>query len=329
MDPDIDHRENKMNRIPNFFTWLCAVGCGGLAAFGQVVPQDPAESHPIPPFTVPEVKTGVAYQRFIVIGDMGTGGAGQEKVAALMADRARLDGLDFWITTGDNFYEEGVTSVDDPQWKSKFEEIYDDPALKVPVYPCLGNHDYYGNEAAQIEYAARNSQWKLPARYHTFTRPLGDNAEVQFFVIDTEPINKQQDDISAQLVWLNAQLGSSKARWKIVYGHHPLYGHHPKRGHNKPMVEHVGPLLEKHDVDVYFAGHDHSLEMIKPVVGVHHVISGAGSGTDRAYEVNWTDESWYAATGGGFVYCRLSRDELVMEFVRLNGKTQYAHVLTK
>ena len=63
--------------------------------------------------------------------------------------------------------------------------------------------------------------------------------------------------------------------------------------------------------------------------GVHHVISGAGGGADWAYNVLWTDESYYVATLGGFVYCRVSKNELVIEFVRLGGETQYAHVLLK
>jgi hypothetical protein len=62
---------------------------------------------------------------------------------------------------------------------------------------------------------------------------------------------------------------------------------------------------------------------------VDYVISGAGAGPDWAYPVTWNDESYYVATLGGFVLCRVSRDELVIEFVRLNGETQYAHVLTK
>jgi len=308
--------------------WL--FGCGGCAAFGWLqVPVDPAATHPIPPFTIPAAREGVAYERFIVIGDQGSGGPGQKKVAAVMAARARKDGLNFWITTGDNFYQAGVSSVDDPQWKTKFEEMYADPALKVPVYPSLGNHDHDGNEAAQVEYASRNPLWKMPGQYYTFPRTLSDGTKIQFFVIDSDPIVAGAQDIGTQLTWLDAELGKSDARWKLVYGHHPLYGHNPARGHNEAMKEHVGPLLVKHKVDAFFAGHDHCLEMIKPVGGVHHVISGAASGEDRPYAVNWTEESYYAATMGGFVFCRVSKDELVIEFVRLNGEMQYAHVLTK
>ena len=54
-----------------------------------------------------------------------------------------------------------------------------------------------------------------------------------------------------------------------------------------------------------------------------------GAGPDKAYAVEWSDESYYAATLGGFVFIRASTDELVVEFVRLDAKTQYAHVIAK
>jgi hypothetical protein len=290
---------------------------------------DPAAIRDIPAFVVPVVKPGVAYERFIVIGDMGSGHADQAEVASAMAAKAGADGLDFWLTTGDNIYPNGVQSVDDGQWNEKFERIYAAAALQKPIYPSLGNHDYKGSVTAQIDYAQSNPLWKMPATYYTFTRTLADGAEVQFFAIDTEPMQHNHPGTKEQLAWLDQELGKSGARWKIVYGHHPLYGHNPNRGYNPVLIGHLDPIFAKHGVDVYFAGHDHALEMIKPINGVHHVISGAGGGADWAYNVNWTDESFYVATLGGFVYCRVSNTELVIEFVRMGGETQYAHVLRK
>ena len=69
--------------------------------------------------------------------------------------------------------------------------------------------------------------------------------------------------------------------------------------------------------------------MLKPIKGVHYVIAGSGAGPQRAYKAKWTDESFYTATLGGFVALRVSHNELVIEFVRLKGETQYAHTLTK
>lgn len=307
--------------------WLCwpcvavAVGCSSL---GPVV--DPAATHAIPPFEIPPAQPGVTYVRFLATGDMGTGRADQQLVADVMADRAARDGIDFWLTLGDNFYSDGVASVDDPQWQTKFESVYAAESLQVPVYATLGNHDYGGNIQAQLDYTARNPNWNMPARFYTFSRMLDGGSTVQFFAIDTTPIHTFLSNPCAQLQWLDDALAASDADWKIVFGHHPLYSH-GEHGVDWVMIIRLGPILAQRGVDVYFAGHDHTLEMLRPVDGVHHVVSGAGGGPDKAYRIDWTDDAFYAATLGGFVAVRVSADELVIEFVRLDGEAQYAQTL--
>lgn len=294
--------------------------------------EDPADSYLIPAFTIPPTQEDVVYERFIVIGGMGTGNPDQYSVAIAMAKRAESDGLDFVLTVGDNIYPVGVTSVTDLQWKTKFEDVYAVTSLQVPWYPSLGNHDYYGNEQSVIEYSQINKKWILPSSYHTFTRTLNDGTNIQFFALDTDPILRMKPEASEQLKWLDEQLQKSSAQWKIVFGHHPLYsnGAYPRFWPEKDtMIKALEPIFVKHKIDLYFAGHDHSLEILKPIKGIHYVISGAGAGPSRSYNVNWTDESFYAATLGGFVLCRVSRNELLIEFVRIGGGTQYAHVITK
>lgn len=315
---------------------LCRVSLVGVCSLlacrtsGKFTPPtDPAAARVIPAFAVSADKPDVARERFMVIGDMGTGRHDQHQVATAMALRAREEPVDFILTVGDNFYPNGVQSPDDAQWQTKFEAVYSDPSLKVPFFASLGNHDHYGNPQAQIDYGRKHSRWNMPAFHYTFTRELRDGTQVQFFAVDSNPIHEKEPAADAQLNWLDEQLAISRARWKIVYGHHGLYGHNPRRGNNATMIAKLEPLLVEHGVDVYFAGHDHFLDMIKPIHGVHYVISGAAAGPDWAYAVQWTDESYYAATLGGFTLCTISADALVVEFVRLDGKTEYAHTITK
>ena len=316
-----------MRRWQYSFVLLACTACGAIVHAAP--PLDPALTHDIPPFTIPPVVPGAVYERLIVIGDMGTGRPDQYKVAVAMAQRAKSDHVDFILTVGDNIYENGVSSVDDPQWKSKFEDVYADPALQLPIYPSFGNHDHRGNPQAQVEYSQRNKNWKMPALYYTFTHTLGDDTTVQYFAIDSDPIQQAGGDSAEQLTWLDAELAKSIARWKIVFGHHPLYSNGEGHGDNEAMIAKVDPLLAKHHVDIYLCGHDHTLEMLKPIGGVYDVVTGGGGGPDMAYGVDWTDESYYAATLGGFALLRVGKSEIVVEFVRLDGKTQYAHTITK
>lgn len=42
--------------------------------------------------------------------------------------------IDFVISTGDNFYEDGLTGVDDPAFEQSFTDIYTAKSLQKPWY---------------------------------------------------------------------------------------------------------------------------------------------------------------------------------------------------
>lgn len=292
-------------------------------------PEDPAASRPIPAFEIPATKPNTTYVRTIAFGDWGSGTKSQKAVAAAMVARIQRAEAppNMILTLGDNFYPSGSKSADDPIWKAYYEKIYAAKEFDVPWRPTLGNHDYKGSIQSQIDYSKKNPRWQLPARYYTFAYDLDGGHKVEFFAIDTTPLGWRTED-TEQMEWLKKSLSQSKARWKVVIGHHPMYSH-SKRPYNQTLIRRLEPLFEKHKVDLYLAGHDHVLELTKPVKGVHYVVSGAGGGPMKAYKVRWTDKSYYAATRGGFVWLRISKDELVIEFCRMKGETQFAHTLLK
>jgi len=302
--------------------WL--VLAAALPCAARTPPPDPAAALP----GVAAPVTAAPHERFAVYGDAGHGGAGQHQVAAAMAQWARRGGIDFVVSTGDNFYQRGVASLDDPQWRSKFESVYDYAALAVPFFMALGNHDHRGNVRAEIAYTQRSARWVMPAPYYSVQRRLGDGTELALFVLDTTPADRGRSDLSRQLRWLESALDRSRARWKIVIGHHPLYSSAP-RGNNPRMIDALGPVLARGGTDLYFAGHDHVLELRRPVDGVVHVTSGAGGGPEWGYAISPGADSEFAATLGGFVGGTVARDALWLEFVRPDGRTQYVHVLRK
>ncbi|KAG5395033.1 hypothetical protein IGI04_024996 [Brassica rapa subsp. trilocularis] len=88
---------------------------------------------------------------FLVVGDWGRRGSyNQSQVARQMGKTGMNLNIDFVISTGDNFYDDGITSPYDCQFQDSFTNIYTAPSLQKPWYNVLGNHDYRGNVDAQI-----------------------------------------------------------------------------------------------------------------------------------------------------------------------------------
>jgi tartrate-resistant acid phosphatase type 5 len=191
---------------------------------------------------------------FLVIGDWGRGSTAQKRLAVALGRIADEVRARFVISTGDNFYPAGVTSVEDPQWRTSFEEMYDAPSLMIPWYPVLGNHDHRGSVGAQMAYMQRSSRWRMSGAYYKQSKVLADGF-AEFFFIDTTAILRHHASwfgrfsMSDQIAWLESELPSSTARWKIVVGHHPAYSGEPGKD-SRALIDWLVPLLERHRVQV-------------------------------------------------------------------------------
>lgn len=284
---------------------------------------------PTPAFSIPKKSPAENYVYFIAIGDQGKGGSSQRRVALLMNEKARNDSLHFVITLGDNFYNKGVTSVDDIQWREKFEDMYNLPYLNVPFYPALGNHDHRnGNARYQVEYSKKNESWRMPHHYYTFTKKIDAHSSIQFFALNTHVIvvDESGEYDLEQVQWLERELRASTATWKIVYGHHPVFSY-GKHGDEKQMNRLVRPLLEKYHVDLYICGHDHDRQLLEPPVGgVWYIVSGTGS---KSRDTRYGEKTTFAATNLGFTWFRVSARELHVQFINAAGEVEYAHTWPK
>ncbi len=74
---------------------------------------------------------------------------------------------EFIVSTGDNFYPNGVRSIMDHNWIASFENIYTAHSLQTDWYVVLGNHDYGGDPQAEIDYSEVDRRWNMPARYYS------------------------------------------------------------------------------------------------------------------------------------------------------------------
>lgn len=314
------------------FLCFCFLTANQCLSQGENFEEGQLSNQPSPPaFSLPIKLTNEAALEFMALGDTGMGNSGQRVVAKQMSIHAKLNPMRFVLFLGDNFYQDGVSSVNDSQWQTKFEKIYSGAGLQVPFYVALGNHDYHQNPQAQVEYSNISSRWKMPARYYHFQEPINAQSSAEFFVLDTTPLaydkdNGIQKDIlrnkgdTAQATWLETALKKSTAQWKIVMGHHPLYSS-GKHGDSSPMILQIEKILISHKVNLYLSGHDHNFEIIKPIQGVRYVISGAGAATRN---LKWRDNTEFASTRLGFARFTLTAKEMWVQYINRQGYVEYA-----
>jgi acid phosphatase len=274
-----------------------------------------------------------ARANFLVVGDWGReGGSNQREVAVAMGRRAEEVGSRFIVTTGDNFYEDGVQSVTDPLWRTSFEDVYTARSLHRPWYGVLGNHDYRGRPEAQLDYARQSDRWRMPARYYKIAGAAHGVPSVDMFMIDSSPLvmsyrtskglireNVLAQDTAAQLAWLDAELGRSRAAWKLVFTHHPAYSGGSSHGNTKEMIGQVEPILVRHGVQALIFGHDHDMQHIVRD-GLHHIGTGCGS---AIRPVNAVEGTRWCLSSSGFARIEVSQDVLGLEFRDQTGRQVY------
>ncbi len=271
---------------------------------------------------------------FLVVGDWGRNGASHQRDVATQMEKAAAEtGSRFTVSVGDNFYEDGVTSISDPLWQSSYEQVYTGPHLQTPWYVALGNHDYGGIPQAQIDYSAHSPRWKMPARYFKVSGDTLGRPDLDLFIIDTSPLmtglanraegraaaNVRSQDTDAQMAWLDQELGASTAKWKLVVGHHTLYSGGSTHGNTPEMIERVLPILQKQKVTAYINGHDHDLQDIERD-GIAYVCTGAGS---EVRPVKAIDGTRFCVAQSGFSVITVTTDALYLEFRNYRGQTVY------
>ncbi|WOG83611.1 hypothetical protein DCAR_0102788 [Daucus carota subsp. sativus] len=271
----------------------------------------------------------------LVVGDWGRRGAyNQSRVALQMGKIAEKLDIDFIISTGDNFYDDGLTDENDPAFEESFSNIYTARSLQKPWYTVLGNHDYRGNALAQLSptLTHKDSRWFCQKSY------ILNAGFAEFFFVDTTPFQTKyfthpkdhvydwrgvlprHKYISTLLKDLDVALRESTARWKIVVGHHTIKsaGHH---GNTQELVSHLLPLLQANNVDFYVNGHDHCLEHIASSDSALQFFTSGGGSKAWKGDISWWDpvENKFYYDGQGFMSMQISPSEVDVVFYDVYG----------
>lgn len=291
------------------------------------------------PYEIEEFSVPQGSYKCMVIGDWGRKANVNLKANAHVMNKLTCKfSTNTVITTGDNFYSNGVNSTNDPYWNISFEDVFNGECLlPIPWYPSLGNHDARGNTSAQISYSQYSNRWNMPATYYDWWTQEADSVSIHFVAVDTSPFvedyynnpsNSNMEyhvsnaDTARQLFWLDSVLASGNPDWLVVYGHHPVYAAKGRHGSTQELIDKFVPIFNNRGVDVYFCGHNHSLELIKTETPTLYVTSGGGS--DPQGRIENLSYNLFGVNEPGFVLSSFTRDSLQIDFMSKKGQRLYS-----
>jgi hypothetical protein len=313
--------------------WRIGEGTGehGLFESGRVY-DNRFRTHPRPEQDAPVT--------FAAICDFGTGvrkpsteERRQREVAEALERAVDRDGVRLLLTTGDNIYAGrsllGIplssTGDEDDDWFFTFFQPYRYVVNRVPVYPCIGNHD--GNEAE-----ANDDRGQIMDNFFLAERLKGEEAagrasigpglfyrfrygsEVELVCLDSsrqsllfgERFFRHPNHASfLEAAFPPVGTGESAPRWRIPFAHHPPYCAGPMWGDSRSSIEHLVPLYRRAGVRLVLSGHEHNFQH-SLVDGIHYFVTGSAgkvrTGTPRRFSEAGT-VGW--ARAGHFLLVRV------------------------
>lgn len=295
------------------------------------------------------------------VRDMGVGSDAQLAVAKGMKCAAQRSAPRAVFSLGDQFYGNGVSSVDDPQFEFKWTSVYTDPALDVPWYPALGDHDQCGDVEAQVQFSKVHERWQMPSAYYEkiFGFAGGD---VQLVVVDwvrlegmfaDSPQDRRFGDLlrddqagketsDRHWEWLRETLRNGNPTWRVVVGHRPVISVAERSARDDLLFPAeartrlaLRELMESTGVDLWINGHDHTVQVACSETGhskTHFVTAGVGG-----YDLHellprneWAPETAYADyTFHGFQAHRFTADTITTHFLDDSADVRHTFVIDK
>jgi tartrate-resistant acid phosphatase type 5 len=243
------------------------------------------------------------------LGDFGTGvrrpskeGRRQREVAAALEAAVEREGVRMVLTTGDNIYAGrtllgiplGATGDEDDDWFFTYFQPYRYVINRIPVYPCIGNHD--GNETE-----LNDDRDQIMDNFYLTERLLGEEAagrasvgpglfyrfrygsQIELVCLDSSRRFLLFGERFFRHVnhgpFLQAAFPRAPSpgapRWRIPFAHHPPYCAGPQWGNSRSSIEHLVPLYRRSGVRLVLSGHEHNFQHAHRD-GIDYFVTGGG-----------------------------------------------------
>jgi tartrate-resistant acid phosphatase type 5 len=291
--------------------------------------------------------TDAKAKHVLMVGDWGWESdiAGQQKTAKQMVKYAKDNALkaDALFMLGDSWYGPLPGGIRDARWKTQFEDMYPKSAFDCPAYSIMGNHDYQKMAGVvktemELEYAKQaGTRWTQPSLWYSFEFPKKNPVMTVIALDSNVPMGHKDNGVdftltatqqAEQLKWFAAELEKPRTTpFTVVMGHHPIFSNGP-HGDHKVLIAEWEPLLAKHKVDLYLAGHDHDLQHLEfEGHPTSFVCSGAGGADLYDLKIAEAQRGPYAEKVYGFTHMETTAEKLTIRHIAADGRV--VHGFTK
>ncbi len=282
--------------------------------------------------------------RLLMVGDWGYENfEAQTRVAKAMQDYVKARGFttEALLMLGDNWYGPLPGGVKDKRWQTQFEEMYPRSVFDCAAYAIPGNHDYQrmpqSKVAAELEYAkAGGTRWTMPSLWYRFEFPAKKPLVTVIALDSNMPFangtwDKGTDftltptQQAEQLAWLTAELEKPRTTpFLVAMGHHPIFSNGP-HGDHKVLIRDWEPLLRKHKVHMYLAGHDHDMQHLEfEGHPTSFVLSGGGGADLYKLKIDAAERGPMAQRVYGFSDLEVTPERLTLRHLDEGGRLIHA-----
>ncbi|MBU2512350.1 metallophosphoesterase [bacterium] len=246
------------------------------------------------------VPTDLKEVKLLILGDTGSGTVNQKQVSQSSLSTCEEKGCHLVILTGDNFIQSGVACIEDEQWVSKFESMYDH---NLPFFVILGNHDLKGNWRAQLDYSKISERWNMPSTNYDF---------------EAGPVTFQAINTTCSIKSLWRLFRKSNKPWRVALGHHPAIS----SGRHGGMTWLERFLVSKSGINFFVSGHNHVLEHLE-YGGFDQIVSGGGGSPIENSTKPRLPNNRFFKEDFGYIWGCMTENRASFSYFDIRGKEIY------
>ena len=299
--------------------------------YGKTMPQKSQERLPFAGFS--EISPTQDY--FILVGDTQSTSHWEfwrernDKERKLVVDEIVRRGPAFVIHLGD--LTTGGSSEE--HWQ-EFDKLHKEVREKrIPYFPILGNHEFFGNDTKAIDYYFMRFPHLERRRWYSF---IWKN--IGFIMADSNFSTLTGEQSELQAKWYLSELEKFDNRndihYIIVGCHEPPFTNSRVVSPNKKSKTYFAePFIRSRKATFFFSGHAHTYERFESG-GKFFVVSGGGGGPRHKVIVNSKKQPYKDLFPGPelrfFHFCEIEVENkrLVFKVVRLEKDGTFTDVET-